>query len=284
METRQQTLKLTSADGTALNARAWQPAAEAPARGQVLLVHGLAEHLDRYDHVARALTEAGWRVLGVELRGHGDSAGKRGHVAAWRAYVQDVEAALARAAAPCWLLGHSMGGLVALDLALSRVEAGGGDPPLLGLVLSNPLLGVAVVAPRWKTALAGLLSKLLPRLSLSNEVDPELISRDPRVVRAYRDDPRVFSTITPRWFSEMLAAIERVNGAAGRYDLPLLMLTSDHDGLCNTAAARAFLSRYGGQAQERRYPELYHELFNEPEKEQVLAEMLAWLEASAGKG
>ncbi len=263
---------VTSRDGTKLHVVEWAPEG---ACGTVLVVHGLAEHAARYDHVARALTQAGYRVLVLELRGHGDSEGKRGHVDAWSDYGDDLEAALTLCSEPCILLAHSMGGLVVLDRLGSSL-----DQDIQGVVLTNPLLGVRVQAPAIKLWLAGLLSKLLPRLSLSNELDTEHISRDPEIVKAYRDDPRVYSTITPRWYMEMTAAMARVADGVAQLSPPLLMVTSDADQICDPDMARQIADAYGGPSQQLRYPELYHEVLNEPEKEQVLADILAWLQAT----
>lgn len=267
MDPTHQTLR--SRDGTRLHLAIWEPAT--PAR-TVILTHGLAEHMGRYAYVADALVAAGYRVLGVELRGHGDSEGKRGHVDRWADYGDDLEAAVAFAGGPCFLLAHSMGGLVVLDRLRAPLPH-----PVLGAVLTNPLLGVRVQAPRVKVAAAGLLSRLLPRLSLSNELDPRHISRDPAVVAAYTSDPRVYTTITPRWYTEMRAAIARV--APSGPGVPLLVVTSDADRICNPESAHAFAAGCAPPADELRYPELYHEVLNEPEKDRVLADILAWMAA-----
>jgi len=263
-----QTIK--SADGTKLHVTTWSP--EDPSR-TLLITHGLGEHMGRYQHVAETFCAAGWKVVGFELRGHGDSEGKRGHVDAWSQYEDDLSAALNHVGEPCVLLAHSMGGLVALDRLREPLPH-----PLLGLVLTNPLLGVAVEAPALKLMMAGFLSKVLPRLSLSNELDTAQISRDPAVVAAYQKDPQVFGTITPRWYTEMRDAIERAHKWASSMQVPLLMVTSDADGICDAKAARKLARSYGGCVEQLRYPELFHEVLNEPEQEQVMAEILAWLD------
>ncbi len=268
--------KIRSADGTQLHIASWSP--PSPTR-TLLITHGLAEHMGRYQHVAETFCAAGYRVVGVELRGHGDSEGERGHVEAWSQYCDDLGAALKHVGEPCALLAHSMGGLVALDRLRDPTPV-----PVQALVLSNPLVGVRVQAPAIKLALAGMLSKLLPKLSLSNELDTKAISRDPEVVRAYEQDPRVYGTITPRWFTEMNQAIERVHKWAASMQVPLLMVTSDADRICDPDAARRLGRAWGGPVEHLRYPELYHEVLNEPEREQVMAEILAWLDAEDETG
>ncbi len=242
----------------------------------VLLVHGLAEHMGRYAHVVEALNSAGWSVTAVELRGHGESDGKRGHVDRWEQYLDDVRAAAATIDGPVVLLGHSMGGLVALDLAISGLPNG-----INALVLSDPNVAVAIEAPAVKVMGAKLLSRLFPRLSLANELDASLICRHQPVVDKYLEDPLVYSTITPRWFTEMVKSQERVVANATRYDTPLLMLLGEGDAICDWKASAALARNWGGEAHTVTYPELYHEIFNEIEGEQVIKDMIAWLERDA---
>ena len=262
---------IESRDGTSLNLRVWKP--EVRMRGRVLLVHGLAEHMGRYEHVARALNAAEFGVWGVELRGHGDSEGRPGHTERWRDYVDDVRAAAYAIGEPFYLVGHSMGGCVALDLV-----RGAPKPQVLGVALSNPLLGVAVEPPAWKTMAGRLMSNIWPTLSLANEIDPTWVSRDPNVVAAYQDDPKVFSVVSARWYTELVAAMERIHGHAGRYRSPLLLLVGTSDRLVDPDASQAFFGSYGGTDKDMLvYDGFYHELFNEPEKDRVFHDLITWL-------
>lgn len=239
----------------------------------VLVVPGLAEHMGRYTHVAAVLAEAGWCVTVMEPRGHGESAGARGHVDRWEEYLQDFEAAAASLGRPMVVVGHSMGGQIALHAAIRGL-----GPGTRALALSNPNVGVAIRAPALKVFAARLLSGLMPRLAMPNELDPSSICRDPEVVRAYRADPLVFSTLTPRWYTEMVASQRFIAEHGAGCEVPLLMMLGQGDLICDWRAADALAGRWGGPAETTHYPGLYHELFNEPEKEQVLAAMLAWLE------
>ena len=268
-------ISATSRDGTTLNLVQWSP--DGSPRADILLVHGLAEHMGRYDHVAQALTAAGYQVTGVELRGHGGSGGKRGHVDEWRQYVDDFRAASYKIGRSHYVVAHSMGTLVTLDALRKPI-----GPDILGVCLSNPLVGVAVKAPAVKIWAAGLLSKLWPTVSLANEVDANLLSRDMSVVKKYQDDPQVYSTITPRWYTEMMGAIDRVFADAGRGTVPLLMLIGEGDRITSVDASRDFFQRYGGADKDLiSYPGLYHEVFNEPEKDQVFQDVVEWLKREA---
>lgn len=268
------TSTITSADGTRLHLVRWDPPSDS--KGQVLLIGGLAEHMGRYGHVAEALLAGGYTVTGIELRGHGHSGGKRGHVDRWEQYAEDVRAAIAEVGADLHIVCHSMGGLVSLHTVL------GGAPQVKSLTISNPLLGVRVQAPKIKEAAGRLLSKIWPSVSLGNELDTADLSRDPEVAKKYEADPLVFSTITPRWFTEMEQAKAEVHAAASQFTLPMLMMISEGDPITNPVDARRFVEAYGGDGRVREWgEENKHELFNELDKEAILAEVIAFLDEQA---
>ncbi|NOY26433.1 MAG: alpha/beta hydrolase [Oligoflexia bacterium] len=171
---------IQSADGTRLRVVQWAP--EATPTAEVLLLHGLAEHAGRYPHVAAALTAAGYHVTFVELRGHGNSEGRRGAIQSWGDYVADLQAAADFVRKPFFLVAHSMGGLVALD-ALRGPSAM--HDQVRALALSDPLTGLAVIPPKLLDMAKHWLSKLVPNLHIKNPLDPAQVSRDPEVVRAY---------------------------------------------------------------------------------------------------
>lgn len=250
---------VTSADGTRLRLAHW---GEGPKH--LLVVHGLAEHAERYDHVGNAFAAAGFTMTLVELRGHGHSGGKRGHVDRWTDYIADVQAAAATLPAGWALFGHSMGGLVTLDALRESVH-----PSRVGI--SNALVGVRVKLPAWKASAGRLLSSLLPSLPMKNEIPPEHLSRDPEVGKAYLADPLVFDTATPRWYTEMLAAMERVNHHP-QYPKPLAFFVGDDDQITDPVQNQALAKKH--DAQLTVYPGFRHELVNEIGKEQVIGDMV----------
>jgi alpha-beta hydrolase superfamily lysophospholipase len=253
---------VTSADGTRLRLASWGNGPR-----DVLIVHGLAEHAERYEHVGATLAEAGWTATLVELRGHGHSGGRRGHVMRWGEYVEDVKAASAGLRAGWSLFAHSMGGLVALESVRAGVSP-------RRLALSNPLLGVRIVAPPGKIFAAKVLSRVWPSLALKNEIDPAQLSRDPAIGAAYIADPLVFDTVTPRWYTEMVAAQGRAIGAA--YGLPMAMYVGSEDHITDPVINKEFALRV--RAHLRIYPDFRHEILNEIGKEAALAEIVAWLD------
>lgn len=265
-----ETTTIASADGTRLNLSHW--AAEGP---PVLLVHGLAEHMGRYDHVAAALNQGGFDVWGLELRGHGHSAGQRGHVGRWTDYGDDVHAALAHIDAPAFVVAHSMGGLVLTSVLLDRPDG------IRAAVLSNPLFGTSFEPPKIKVAAGKVLTHIWPTLSLPNELDTSHISRDQSEVDKYVADKLVYSVITPRWGTEMMDAQADVLSRPGDLKTPTLLLSGSDDKICSSPKAQEWAGKAG--ADIKVYDGYYHELFNEPPAERavVLADLVAWLKGQA---
>lgn len=238
-------------------------------KGDVILVHGFADHMGRYPHVADALVAAGWRVRGIDLRGHGVSDGKRGFVRQWADYGDDLLAAIARSPTEPFVISHSMGGLVLLDLLREQ--------RVRGVVISSPLLRAIVDAPKWKTASAGLLSRILPSLSMGNELHPEAVSRDPGTQKAYGSDPLVFRSVTPRWYIEMLAAQQRVIAHSAKFTTPTLFMVGTGEKIVDPKPIEQMAREWGGPSEFRSWEGFYHELFNEPERAEVLAHVVTWL-------
>ncbi len=251
-----------SADGTKVRV-----VTEGTGDRDVLVLHGLAEHAARYAHVSAAWAARGARVTVMELRGHGQSGGRRSHVERWSEYVADVNA-VAVTLSPGWtMFAHSMGGLVALDAVMSGLRPG-------KLALSNPLLGVRMKVPAWKTTAGRVLSRILPAMALENELDPAGLSRDPAVGQAYANDPDVYKKVTARWYTEMTAAQTRVL-AAGSWPVPLGLFLGESDPITDPPTARAFAAAVG--AHVHAWPDMRHEVVNEIDKEQVIATVGDWL-------
>lgn len=244
-------------------------------RAAMLLVHGMAEHSARYEHVGRALSARGIDVLSFDLRGHGRSGGRRGHVEAFDQFLDDVEDLLAARrtlGVPVVLMGHSMGGLIAAAYAVSNRP----EPDLL--VLSAPALAAEV--PAWQRLAAGALSRVVPTLSLRNDFAGELLSRDPEVAAAYRDDPLRLRAATTRLGNEIFEAMATVRSRAEHLSVPTYVLHGRDDRLVPAAASEPL----GTQARATRvvYDTLRHECLNEPERDEVLADLVAWLDERLG--
>ncbi len=252
---------MTSADGTRLRLAQWGSGPR-----DVLLVHGLAEHAERYAHVGEAFANAGFTATLVELRGHGHSGGARGYISRWSEYVDDVRAATG-GMRPGWtMLAHSMGGLVALE------SVSAGICPAR-VALSNPLLGVSVKVPAIKVFAAKCLSRLVPTLALKNDIPTSDLSRDPAIGAAYATDPLVFNTATARWYTEMVAAMARAH--AGAYTVPLAMFVGADDHITDPSVNKDFALR--NRAHLKVYPDFRHEIVNEIGKEAAIHDIVGWL-------
>ena len=256
--------------------QAWLP--DAP-RATVAIVHGYAEHSARYEHVGQALAARGYAAYAYDQQGHGRSAGVRAHVARFSEYVADVATFVLllrelQPEGPLFLLGHSMGGLVAALYAIDHQR------DLAGLVLSAPFFESADRTPAALLTIAPIVSALAPRLAVA-PFDSSGISRDPAVVRAYTSDPLVYTgRVRVRFGNELLKAAAGVLPRASQLALPLLVMQGDADRVASVAAAEAiFRGAASPDKTLRHYPGLYHEIFNEPERDAVIADLLGWLDA-----
>jgi len=262
---------LHSSDGTALHTVHGPAVGETKAH--VVLCHGANEHVGRYGHVIESLNQAGFAVTGLDLRGHGKSGGKRCHVLRWEHYSEDIRVVIQSVGGPVFVLGHSMGGLVVLE----AIRSGINGTEIKGVMTSNPLLGLAFTPPRVKEAFAKLLSTVVPGLLMGNEVNPNHLSHDQAMNEAYMADPLVSKKLSPRWYTEMLSAVQRVHDAAGNFETPLLLMQGTADPVTSAPIASEFFQRYGGPKTLQAHEGLYHEVFNEIEREKVIADMIGWL-------
>lgn len=250
----------------------------ADARARLIFVHGYAEHCGRYRAMAELLIGHGYACHRFDLRGHGRSEGRPGHVYAFADYLRDVRAFRARcdadhpASAPTYLVAHSMGGLVALYVALEEPDG------LAGMALSSPYCGIAMKVPAWKALAGKALSRYLPAFSMPTDIPPDRVSRDPATIAEYGTDPLIGRVATARWFTETSAAQEALPPLAERITLPVLVQQAGADQITSPPAARAVFERIGSPDKTWiDYPGLYHELWFEPERETVYADLLDWL-------
>lgn len=263
-------------DGLALYARGWAP--EKP-KAVVCLIHGHGEHVGRYEHVAEALTGQGYALLGFDLRGHGRSGGPRGHTPSLEALLEDIDLFWAQVdqrypGRPRFLYGHSMGGNLVINYALRR------HPDLRGVVATGPWLELAFQPPAVQVALGKLMNRLFPAFTQESGLETKALSHDARVVEAYEKDPLVHSKISARLFVSVYEAGRWAMQHASDFPLPLLLMHGEADRITSAEASRRFAAAVpSGRCTLRIWPGLYHEIHNEPEKEQVLQVLLDWLNA-----
>lgn len=268
------------AGGLALFYQWWRP--DTVPRIAVAIIHGICEHSGRYPKIVSGLVPRGHAVYGFDHRGHGRSPGRRGHVGSWGEYRGDVDAFIRTVAArepgrPIHLLAHSMGALVALDYLPT------GQGALAGAIISGaPIAPVGVAKPAL-VAMAKALSRVWPTFVLRTRFDVDTISRDPQVVRAYRDDPLVHGVVTARWGAEALDAVRRVRANAAQITLPVLFIHGGADRLNAAPGLPPYVERLSSPDKTLRiYPGAFHETHNDLGHAVVVADIAAWLEARAG--
>ncbi|MBV8500698.1 MAG: lysophospholipase [Paucibacter sp.] len=281
---------LSTLDKLPLHCRQWRHLGDRPAKGTVLIVHGLGEHIGRYEQVAQRLNAWGWNVVGFDQRGHGASGGTRGDIAQKESLLCDLAIVIDGLRAERGLntgrllmLGHSLGGLIAARFVAGGLMANtaGALPewfrPVDGLILSSPALDPGLSA--WQRLQLWLGIRLAPHLGAVNGLKPAWISRDPEVVRAYVQDPLVHKRVTPMLANFVVEASELVRQHAADWVVPTLLLWAGSDRCVSPAGSAEFASSAPAEVlRSHCFERLFHEIFNEPEKEQVFARLQAWLD------
>jgi alpha-beta hydrolase superfamily lysophospholipase len=239
----------------------------------VLLVHGIAEHSGRYEHVARQFVAAGISVVGFDQRGHGETTGRRGHVDSFATLHADVERHLGHVRTlglPTILLGHSMGGLVAASYGLSERS----QPDLV--LLSAPALALAT--PRWTWRLLKGLGRIMPRVRMKLLLKTKDLSADPRVGEDYRSDPSNQFKISFGLLGAMAATVFETEPRIAGWQHRTMVIHGLADRIVPPSASEPIGEVAG--VDRRAYPDLRHELFNETVGPQVVADVLSWFDAA----
>jgi len=266
---------LTSKDGIQLFYQCWIPDVSTHT---MVFVHGLGEHSGRYGNPVSYFCPRGYAVYAMDNRGHGRSSGIRGHIDASSQYVDDLAHFIDKVREESgkdalFLVGHSLGGLISLSYALAFQQG------LSGVIISSPGLRTGKAPPAIKAFMGRILSRVWPTLTLSNEIDPTHISRDKEVVNKYISDPLVHNRVSTRFYTEFLKETARVMTHAPSMQVPFLLMQAGRDLLVDPQASKEFFERAGSKDKTLMiYEQCYHELFNEPEKEKVFADMEQWIQ------
>lgn len=252
-------------------------ALEAPRpRTAVLFLHGWSDHAGRWTALGEGLRDAGYSAYLADLRGHGRSGGRRGHLSRFSQLLGDLQAfrraVRRRANAPQVLFGHSFGGLV-----VARYLETLPSDPVAAAVLESPFLGVGFHVPLAKRLLGRVLADLWPSVGIPTGLDPAALSRDPAVAEAYRRDPLVHHVMTPGAWREIQWAQRAVPADAHTIDVPTLFLLGGDDHIVDVELARAFAGQLRSAVTVRWYPEMFHEPLHDPRAASVLGDVLAFL-------
>lgn len=262
----------TAPDGTTLEYDMYEAAAP---RGAVLVLHDWSDHAGRWRDVGERLRDAAYSTYILDLRGHGRSGGRRGHLSRFSQLLGDLQAfrrvVRRRADRPQLLLGTSFGGLV----ALRYVETQPSDP-IAGAAIVSPWFGLPFRLPGWKLLLGRVLADLWPTLPIPARFDSDAISRDPAVNAAYAADAAVHGLITPGAWREIQWAQRAIAADGHRIETPLLFLLAGEDRLVDAHLARGFADSLKGSVLVRWYPEMYHEVLHDPQRDTAFGDLLAF--------
>ena len=269
--------RFKGAGGAEVFFQQWMPA-HAP-RGILLVVHGAAEHSGRYARFAAHFVTRGYGVAALDHIGHGRSQGTPGYIRNFADYVETLDGfreliQQEHGSVPLMLLGHSMGGLISCCYLLQNQD------DFVGCVLSGPAIKTDLQPPWWQRTLIRFFSMVWPKLGVL-QLDATGVSRDPLEVQQYLDDPLVYGgKLSARKVSQLFAAMQWVQEQVADIRLPLLLLHGGADTLTAPAGSQFLYDHVSSEDKTLKiYPELYHEIFNEPERAQVFADIEAWLDA-----
>lgn len=266
---------LLSPDGVPLFYRRWdafQP------RAVCFLVHGLAEHSGRYEPLAQLLVRRRFFVWAMDHRGHGRSGGLPADCTGLDQLVDDLRGLIRKAAEamphlPRILIGHSLGGLIALSYAARHADE------IRAVAVSSPALKLKIQTPPWKIHLVTATSRIFPTFPFQNGVDPKRLSSDPAVIEAYKRDPLIHRALTARCAVGLDRDMRDSLRWANRLRVPCLILQAGSDTICDPAASETFAQSVRGAPMTfRRYEGLSHELFNEPQRDVVIGDLIRWIE------
>lgn len=244
----------------------------------ILVTHGMGEHSESYSVFCNGMLPGPYDIYAWDLRGHGRSEGKRG-VASLREYVEDLQCfvRMIRSQEPnknIYMLGHSMGGLILMEYLLKNPEEN-----FKGVVFSSPLLGISVEVPVVKDMAARMLVKFLPNVTLFNEINNEDLTHDLDIVESYEKDPLRHNQVCPRLYLDFLDSFSDIRQRVKNLNYPVIMQLAGIDRLVSLPASREIFSLLGSEDKTKIvYDKMYHEIYNELDRDQVYKDLKEWLE------
>lgn len=240
------------------------------------LIHGLGEHVHRYEHVVNYFHQHNIAAIGYDRRGHGRSGGKKGHTSSYQAFLDEigqlaVEAEERYPDTPVFLYGHSMGGNLLLSYIIRR------HPNIKGAIVSAPHIRLAFQPSAVMLAMGRMMKGIFPGFTQPNGLDVEQISRDKEEVEKYKNDPYVHNKLTAITGMSMLESAAVLDKYKGAFPIPLLLMHGAADGITDPQGSEDFARRITGDVTFKKWEGLYHEMHNEPEKEEVIALIVNWV-------
>jgi len=269
-------------DNKNIYAKDWQvkdeDGTETDIKAVICLIHGLGEHLHRYDHLAAYFNEKGYAIMSFDHYGHGKSEGVRGHLPSFNTHMTNVAQLLATAEErypllPKFLYGHSMGGNIALNFALRQT------PNIAGIATTGAWITLPKPPSAILVGLARMMKSITPSTQQSNDLDPQNISSDPDEVQKYIDDPLVHDKITFKAATEMLDAAKYLETYEGPITMPALLMHGSEDQLTSPKGSRKLYQNLKGDLAYKSWDGFYHEVHNEPNKMEVFDLTYNWMES-----
>ena len=267
--------QLVTTDGLELFSQSWAPDIEPQA--VICLIHGLSEHSGRYQSFAEFFVAKGIAVFALDLRGHGKSPGKRGHVKKYESLLDDVEELLKVARktyndTPLFLFGQSLGGNIVSNYVIKKNTS-----EVHGAILSAPWLRLAFAPPKIKVKLASIMKNIYPAYSEASDINPNELSKNVEIVRAYEQDSLVQKRISSSLFFSATMNGESAIQNAFKLTIPLFAIHGKSDKLTSWEATEEFVKNSGPKGQIRLYPEVKHEPHNDSEREEILGDVHHWI-------
>lgn len=245
-------------------------------KGVIIITHGMGEHSMRYTEMSDFYTNEGYTVISFDIRGHGLSEGKRGHTPGFEFLMDDIERVYTQVkkdypSLPIFLFGHSMGGNLVLNFLLRKPNS------ICGAIVTGAYLKLGFEPPKWKIILAKLSSSIWPTLSQPTELELDALSRNKEVIRKYENDELVHDRITSAFFINVHFAGQYVIDHANEIKTPLLVMHGMEDRLTSPKGSQEFASNAGENVHLKMWDGLYHELHNEPEKQEIFNYEMEWM-------
>ncbi len=249
------------------------------AKANVCLIHGFGEHINRYHHVAEVFNANGLNLFAIDLIGHGKSEGRRGNIKSFDTYLEETDMLIEYASShsprlPIFLYGHSMGGCI-----VSKYLLAGEVDKLNGALITSPWLKLETPAPKIKVVMGKFLLKLGINITEKADLEPDNLSRDLDIGKAYVEDPLVHDKISAKAFIQITEAGEWILTHTSRSKLPLLIAHGEADKITSYQTTKSFAEKAGSMATFKSWPELRHETHNETNKKEVIEFYTNWLTA-----
>ena len=247
-------------------------------RGRLLAVHGLGEHSGRYGRIAACAAAARLDYFALDLRGHGRSPGRRGHTGSFDRLLTDLDRLRRRTGngeskLPTVLLGHSLGGLI-----VGRYVQEFGFPSLAGAVLVAPYVDLAMSPPVWKLRLSDVADRLVPSLTLDNEIRRDMLFRTAEEQAAHRSDSLVHHRVSAGLWGDMRRQAGILLRRADQTRTPILVQVAGDDRVVSAAACRELASRFAGDTRVIEYEEAYHDLYRDPVADEAATDLVQWID------